>query len=281
MTPVVALTVYRFGNEEIKSRFLPKLLDSDFHKAWKGSIWFTELESGGSDLGNLRTTARYDGKNWLLTGLKWFTSIADADLIMTIARPEGAPKGTRGLCMFLLPRWLDDKKEKLNHYSIRRLKAKLGCKSVPSGEMDLKGAVAYPLCGLDGHPLDGKGLARAMTIISPSQRAGVGMMGEGICRRVYSSSLKFCSQRHVFGGNLTDHPNMRDQLLSMMTETEAAQGLLFKVGSFLKSEDEQNDQPKSNELARILVPMAKFRCCRRGVDLLFYCRGDFWREWIH
>jgi len=53
----------------------------------------------------------------------------------------------------------------------------------------------------------------------------------------------------------------------MMTETEAATALLFRVGSVLTTEDKPNDRPDSNELQRILCPMAKFRCCRRGVDM--------------
>jgi len=133
--------------------------------------------------------------------------------------------------------------------------------------MDLKGAIAYPLCGNDGHPLDGKGLARGMTIISPAQRAGVAGMGEGICRRVFISSLEFAKGRSVFGKLLTQQPMMQDTLLTLMAESEAAHVLLLKVGSLLSKEDYPNKTPNAFELQRILVPMAKFRCCRRGVDL--------------
>jgi alkylation response protein AidB-like acyl-CoA dehydrogenase len=262
---VVSDLIRRYGTPELQARFLPKLEHPDWDQGWRGTIWFTENETGGSDLGSLQTTARFDGKHWRLRGLKWFCSIADADLIMTIARPEGAPAGTRGLCLFLLPRWLDDNREQRNSYTQRRLKAKLGCRSVPSAETELHDAVAYPCCGLDGHPLDGKGLARAMTLISPMQRFGVSIMGEGITRRVFLSAYTYASQRKVFGRLLTDHPMMQDTLLLLMSETEACASFMMKLAAVLSK---ATPLPAfEDQLQRILTPMAKQRFCRRGVDM--------------
>jgi len=94
------------------------------------------------------------------------------------------------------------------------------------------------------------------------------MMGEGITRRVFASCLEFARGRKVWGKYLTSQPIMQDTLLTMMAETEAALVLLFRVGSVLIMEDRPNpNQPDSNELQRILCPMSKFRCCRRGVDI--------------
>jgi len=92
-------------------------------------------------------------------------------------------------------------------------------------------------------------------------------MGEGICRRVFASALAFATQRKVFGRLLVQQPMMQDCLLSMMAESEAGSALLFRVPAVLKTEDMAKDHPDANEIQRILTPMAKFRCCRRGVDM--------------
>lgn len=269
MTGVVAECVRRFCDSSLQQRFLPKLEATNYDEGWRGTIWFTENETGGSDLGSLQTTARFDGKHWRLSGLKWFCSIADADLIMTIARPEGAPPApsTKGLCLFLLPRWLDDRKQQ-NSISLRRLKDKLGCRSVPSAEVELHDAIAYPCCGATRNPLDGKGLSRAMTLIAPSQRMAVAIMGEGICRRVFANALAYAKQRRIFGRTLVELPLMQDMLLSLMIESEAASALVFKIGSLLaRVHAPRYSDPAADALQRILTPIAKFRCCRRAVEL--------------
>jgi alkylation response protein AidB-like acyl-CoA dehydrogenase len=98
---------------------------------------------GGSDLGSfVETVARPDGDRWLLTGEKYFTSNVGAELAIAAARPEGAPAGIRGLELFLVPRQRDD--GKLN-FRVRRLKDKIGTRSVPTGEVELDGSVGFLL----------------------------------------------------------------------------------------------------------------------------------------
>jgi len=96
---------------------------------------------GGSDLGATATTARRDGAAWRLDSDKWFCSNVGADLILTLARPEGAPPGTRGLGLFLVPRLLPDGGR--NPYLIHRLKDKLGTRVMASGEVAFTGTMAY------------------------------------------------------------------------------------------------------------------------------------------
>jgi alkylation response protein AidB-like acyl-CoA dehydrogenase len=109
-------------------------------------MFMTERQSG-SDLGIITTTARQapGSDEWRLYGDKWFGSNAGADLILTLARPEGAPTGTRGLGLFLVPKRLPDGSR--NAYRIERLKDKLGIRSFASGEVTFDGAVAHRLAG--------------------------------------------------------------------------------------------------------------------------------------
>src|SRR5260370_1120562 len=82
------------------------------------------------------------GDGWLLTGDKYFTSNAGAELAVVAARPEGAAAGVRGLALFLVPRCRND--GELNYF-IRRLKDKIATRSVPTGEVELRDSEGYLL----------------------------------------------------------------------------------------------------------------------------------------
>ena len=132
--------IRKFASAELKDYLLPKMLSDDPAALWKGTQFMTE-RAGGSDVGAIETVARCEDGVWRLYGDKWFCSHADADVALLLARPEGAPAGTRGLALFALPRRLKDGRR--NAYRIVRLKDKLGTRSMASGEILLEGAVAY------------------------------------------------------------------------------------------------------------------------------------------
>src|SRR5260370_36756574 len=89
----------------------------------------------------IKPAHRHEDGEWRLYGDKWFCSHADADVALLLARPEGAPAGTKGLALFALPRRLKDGSR--NAYRIVRLKDKLGTRSMASGEILLEGATAF------------------------------------------------------------------------------------------------------------------------------------------
>ncbi len=113
---------------------------------WQGAQFMTE-KSGGSDVGGITTTAVKSADGWRIHGEKWFCSNADADVATLLARPEGAQSGSRGT------RSVRDAAvtcgRYANRYRIVRLKDKLGTRSMASGEINLEGALAYPLGHLD------------------------------------------------------------------------------------------------------------------------------------
>ncbi len=91
------------ASDELRERFLPPLLETDYDRAQRGAQFLTERH-GGSDVGANRVEAVPDGDAWRLHGEKWFCSVADADQFLVTARPRGAPEGTRGIGCFLVPR---------------------------------------------------------------------------------------------------------------------------------------------------------------------------------
>ena len=127
--------IRKFASPELRDYLLPKMLSGDLATMWKGTQFMTE-RAGGSDVGAIETVARKVDGNWRLSGDKWFCSHADADVALLLARPEGAPAGTKGLALFAMPRRLKDGSR--NAYRIVRLKDKLGTRSMASGEILLE-----------------------------------------------------------------------------------------------------------------------------------------------
>ena len=101
--------------------------------------------TGGSDLGALETTATRNGDAWLLNGFKWFASNCNGEAFVVLAKPEGAPDTSRGVATFLVLRTRRDGSR--NGVRVRRLKDKLGTRSVASGEIEFVDAEAFLLSG--------------------------------------------------------------------------------------------------------------------------------------
>ena len=160
-----------------------------------------------------RPSRRNEGGTWRLTGEKWFCSHADADVALMLARPEGAPEGTRGLALFALPRRLEDGSR--NSYRIVRLKDKLGTRSMASGEIMLEGAVAYPVGRLD------QGLKQMMDQVNLS-RLSHGVRAAAMMRRCVNEALTVARHRVAFGKPIIEHPLLRRQLMKLMVPAEQA-----------------------------------------------------------
>src|ERR1700683_1252868 len=139
VTDGCAKLLSRFGDEALKAKYLDGLTQTDMSKLTQGGQFMTEKE-GGSDVGKLTTSAVQEGDHWRLSGEKWFCSNADAEVVMLLARPQGAEGGTRGVGLFLMPRRLDDGSP--NHYRIVSLQDKLGTPPTAAGEVTVGGGVA-------------------------------------------------------------------------------------------------------------------------------------------
>src|SRR5246500_4643816 len=162
--------------------------------------------TGGSDLGALETTARRQGDAWLVNGFKWFASNCNGEAFVVLAKPQGAPDSTRGVATFLVLRTRRDGSR--NDVRIRRLKDKLGTRSVASGEVELVDAEAFLLSGepsADAGPADGKGLGRMMELTNAA-RLGIALFALGNSRRALVESLCYARQRRAFGDALPDKP---------------------------------------------------------------------------
>jgi acyl-CoA dehydrogenase len=215
--------------------------------------------TGGSDLGALETTATRSGDAWLLNGFKWFASNCAGEAFVVMAKPEGAPDSTRGIANFLVLRTRRDGSR--NGVRVRRLKDKLGTRSVASGEVEFVDAEAFLLSGEpsgDAGPSDGKGLGRMMELTNAA-RLGIALFGLGNARRALVESLCYARQRQAFGGALIDKPLMRRKLAELIVDVEAAQAMVFDGTGAANQR-----QPRSMR-QRIAVPVTKLKVCRLGI----------------
>jgi alkylation response protein AidB-like acyl-CoA dehydrogenase len=249
MTRAMARTLLRFAPESVVRDYLPGLLATDMATLQTGAMFMTEKQCG-SDLGLVTTTARPSDSHsgwWELEGDKWFCSNVGADLILTLARPEGAGPGTRGLGLFLLPKRLPDGAR--NSYRIERVKAKLGMRSFASGEVTLNGALAL----LIGGP--GQGWLQ-MTEMLNITRLGCALAASALAQRSFVEALTHARGRIAFGKPLSDLSLMREQLLDLMMDVEALTALTFEGSAQLDRADAGDEEARI--LARVLTPLAKY-----------------------
>jgi alkylation response protein AidB-like acyl-CoA dehydrogenase len=239
--------IRRFGSTSLQDYLLPRMLSADLSMLWKGTQFITE-KAGGSDIGAIETVARSQDGVWRIRGEKWFCSHTDADVALILARPEGAPAGTRGLALFALPRRTRDGAR--NAYRIVRLKDKLGTRSMASGEIRLEGAEAY----LVGQP--DQGLKQMMEQVNLS-RLSHGVRAAGMMRRCLNEALAAARGRVAFGRTVAGFPLMRRQLMKLLVPAEQALSMALCTADAM-------GRDAAAEL-RILTGLLKLRACRDNV----------------
>jgi alkylation response protein AidB-like acyl-CoA dehydrogenase len=245
LTGAVAYVLGYHADERIRAEYLNYLVRMD-GRTKTGGTWATE-KHGGSDVGATTTKAIPTGGSFALEGLKWFTSNANSGLAVATARPEGAPGGSAGLGLYLVPSHLRDGQP--NHYRIRRLKDKLGTKGLPTGEIELLGAEAIEIAP----PPEGFKLMMAALEYSRVHNA-VG--AAGVQRRALREAVAWAKSRDAFGHKLIDYPMVQDELLCMRVRFEASALLAFEAAIEL---DETLENRKRETWLRLVTALAKYQ----------------------
>jgi alkylation response protein AidB-like acyl-CoA dehydrogenase len=266
--------IRKFASKELQDYLLPRMLSGDVATMWKGTQFMTE-RAGGSDVGAIETTARFEDGEWRLYGDKWFCSHADADVALLLARPQGAADGTRGLALFALPRRL--KNGRRNAYRIVRLKDKLGTRSMASGEILLEGAAAYLVGDIDA------GLKQMMEQVNLS-RLSHGVRAAAMMRRCLNEAMACATSRKAFGHTIIDYPLLRRQLLKIALPVEQSLSMFLFAASAM---DRANaGEKQAADILRILTPLLKFRACRDNIPVAtgaMEVRGGngYIEEWVN
>ena len=243
-----ALPLAKYGTLELKERFLVPLLRRD-DSVWQGATWMTEI-GGGSDLGaNVLTTARPAGEMWLLSGEKYFASNVGAELAVVAARPEGAPEGVRGLALFLVPR---ERTGGGLNYLVRRLKDKVGTRSVPTGEVELRESEGYLL----GPP--GQGIYHILEVLNISRIAN-SVAAVALAQRALGDAAAFAGRRVAFGRPVLEQPLLACQYAERCEGLQDAFALAWEAVRLLDAV--WRETPPYSEryhLFRLIAHIAKY-----------------------
>ncbi|MGH8951691.1 MAG: acyl-CoA dehydrogenase [Acidimicrobiia bacterium] len=270
----------RHGSEEMKAAYIEKLVSGE----WAGTMNLTEPEAG-SDVGALRTKAvKQDDGSFRLFGTKIFITWGDQDLTenilhLVLARTSGAPAGTRGISMFLVPKYLLDENGEpgeRNDLKVVSLEHKLGIHASPTCVISYgdagDGAVGY-LVGVEQ-----EGMRNMFTMMNMA-RVGVGMEGVAIGERAYQHALRFARERvqgRPVGAEsrksvpIIEHPDVRRMLLTMKSYTEAMRSLLYLTAAegdhLARAETDERRELAADRLA-LLTPIVKAWCTDVGVEM--------------
>ncbi len=208
-----AYTIFRYGSEELKKKYIPKLVSAEYI----GGFGITEPDAG-SDVMAMASTAEDGGDHWLLNGSKTWISNADiADVIIYYAYTDRS-KGSKGLSAFVL------EPKNFNGVKTSRLD-KMGSHSAPTGEIFLSDT-KIPKGNILGQPGDG---TRIVFSSLNHTRLSAAAGAVGVAQACLDTVLKYCNERKQFGKPIGHFQMNQDMIAQMSTEIEAARLLVYKA----------------------------------------------------
>lgn len=248
-----AETLYEFGNEEQKQKYIPRVCSGETM-----SMDLTEPDAG-SDLQAvmLKATKKEDG-TWVLNGVKRFITNGDSDIHLVLARSEEGTTDGRGLSMFIY-----DKRN--GGVNVRRIENKMGIKGSPTCELVYKNAPAE-LCG------DTRmGLIKYVMALMNGARLGIAAQSVGVSELAYREALQYARERMQFGKAIIEFPAVSEMLSVMKAKLDGSRSLLYETARYVDlykvlediakerplTADERKECKQYKKLADALTPMAK------------------------
>ncbi|MAV46511.1 MAG: acyl-CoA dehydrogenase [Alphaproteobacteria bacterium TMED89] len=257
------------GSPEQRAKYLERLVSGE----WSGTMNLTEPHAG-SDVGSLKSRAepQPDG-TYRIFGQKIYITFGEHDMAdniihLVLARTPGAPAGTKGISLFIVPKFLVNDDGSLgarNDAKCIKLEEKLGIHASPTCVMqygDDDGAVGYLIGPENG------GMACMFTMMN-NARLSVGIQGLGIAERAYQHALAYAKDRvqsAKIGGSSKDsvriieHPDVRRNLLLMKSQIEAFRGMAYHATSHIdiaRRADDRDEAAKAQRRVDLLTPIVK------------------------
>lgn len=258
MTDGAARALELYGSAELKHKYMSHLISRDPKEFWTSGQWMTE-KTGGSDVGLTRTQAQPFGDLWKLYGYKWFTSATTSQMAMTLARPEGAEDGVKGLSLYVLQ--TRTASGDLNHLEILRLKDKLGTKALPTAELKLQGTMAEAVGGM------GNGVRKISSLFNIS-RIYNAICATADLRRGLAMAEQFAANRVVFKQKLQDQPIHRKVIEGLNADFAKCLHFTMAVALLLGKDECGEATPEEKGLLRILTPLLKLYTGKKVVSVV-------------
>jgi alkylation response protein AidB-like acyl-CoA dehydrogenase len=258
------------GSDALRRTYLEKMV----HGHWTGTMNLTEPQAG-SDLALVRTKAERVGDHYLISGQKIFITYGEHDLAenivhLVLARTPDAPEGTKGISLFLVPKFLpkpDGSLGERNNARCASIEHKLGIHASPTAVMVFDQAKGY-LVGEEN-----KGLSY-MFIMMNAARFSVGLEGVAIAERAFQRAFAYARER-LQGRDLVDgaktvpiirHPDVRRMLMLMKSQTEAMRALAYVVAGAMDFAQKTGDK-KAQGLVDLMIPVVKGWSTETGIEI--------------
>jgi alkylation response protein AidB-like acyl-CoA dehydrogenase len=243
--------IEQHGAPDQKQLYLEKLISGE----WSGTMNLTEPQAG-SDVGALTTkaTPQADG-SYAITGQKIFITWGEHDLApniihLVLARIEGAPAGSKGISLFIVPKFRDADGSR-NAVRCIGLEEKMGIHASPTCTMAFEGATGW-LIGAEN-----KGLAAMFTMMNAA-RLNVGMEGVAVAEAAYQKALAYAKERRQGGALIIEHADVRRMLLTARAKIQAGRAICYACAVAADGGDKAMED--------LLTPIAKSWCTDLGVE---------------
>ena len=283
--------IEKFGTDELKKLYCEKMYTGQ----WSGTMCLTE-PSAGSDVGNLKTTAKPNGDHYLISGNKIFITAGEHDMTENIihavlARVEGAPAGTKGISLFVVPKYLVDGDGNIgerNDMVCGNIEHKMGMKSSPTCTLNFgdEGRCKGWLLGEEN-----KGMALMFQMMN-EERLMVGLQGLALAAVAYLSALGYAQERtqgDAPGSKdptaprtpIINHPDVRRMLMWMKSMTEGMRSLMYAVAKYIDVADHHPDEAVRQQyqnLVELLTPVCKAYGSDQGFrvnEIAIQCYGGY------
>ncbi len=270
--------IHHHATDEIKNKYLPKMVAGK----WSGTMCLTEPVCG-TDLGLLKTRAveQPDG-TYKITGQKIFITSGDHDLTeniihLVIARASDSPKGTKGISLFLVPKFKvkeDGTIGARNGISTGSIETKMGIKGSATCVLNFDEATGFMIGPKN------KGLSQMFTMMN-LERIVVGIQGLGISEIAYQNSLSYAKERKQGKSNknksqngnadlIIEHPDIRKSLLNMKSIIEGERALCFWLSQQTEVSLNHNDQKikqEASDMVSLITPVVKSLFSDLGMEI--------------
>ncbi len=279
--------IHSHGSTEQKNTYLPKMMTGE----WTGTMNLTEPQAG-SDVGAVSTKAHPIADSddaWSITGQKIYITYGEHDLAeqiihLVLARTPGSAPGTKGISMFVVPKYLlndDGSLGERNGAECVSIEHKLGIHGSPTCVMQFEGATGW----LVGNEHDGM---RNMFTMMNNARLSVGLQGLSLSDRAFQQSLQYAQDREQgtalgapkgTASPIIEHPDVRRMLMTQRAWIDAMRALVYTNAAALDravSATDADEQRSWRELADLLIPLSKGLCtdvCNEMTSLALQIHG--------
>lgn len=256
--------INKVGDEYLRSTYVEKMVSG----IWGGTMCLTEA-GAGSDVGALKTTAqKIEGKKYKIKGTKIFISSGDNDLYdnmihLVLARTQGAPDGTKGISLFVVPKLrvnADGSLGKVNDVKCTKVEHKMGIHASATCVLNF-GDAGECEGYLIGEEFQGMG---TMFLMMNEARLGTAIQGESQANLAYQMAETYAKERVQFGKEIINHPDIKKNLLRMRALSRGMRALCLYTGDLF---DCAHDNKALDGLIGLLTPICKSYCSETGFNV--------------